>query len=463
MSTLKISELRRRGLIPAKQHDAFLLALLLAVLINVVFFAIQALLPKLALLFTLLGINPPPPRPDEEKQIPFVLVDPSFLDEEVRTDLPPDAEGTVGREARQTEETPDLPEETAYRDEGMDIILTAPEGNPGLEVPAGNADEDMEQPAPAEPPSEAAPEPPPEIEEVPEQPEPQPEPEPAPEPEPVPEPEPLPEPQPEPEPLPEPDVPDIDAEPPEAEPVEEHSEEVLPEPPPEFTRAEAEPEAPRPVDPLDDIIDLAALPVTPEGFVDTTSRELERIATRPLDQPRPPPRERPRPERQEQVQPEPPARPQPPVERPEAPQPRPDRPQPVFKKIGGESSASGAPPRRSTDTAVKLIGEDASMRILQHRWGPYMAKVARQLQESLNRQMILSPTIFSTGQVRIRFGIAPDGTLSFQETLYVQDGMESARLMSEQTVKEAAPFDPLTPEMQKDENFQNMTVMITLY
>jgi hypothetical protein len=136
----------------------------------------------------------------------------------------------------------------------------------------------------------------------------------------------------------------------------------------------------------------------------------------------------------------------------------------VFKKIGSANppSGGGTPLRRSRETAVKLIGEDASMRILQHRWGPYMAKVARQLQESLNRQMILNPLIYSTGQIKLRFGIAPDGKLSFYETVFALDSMEAERILSERMLREAAPFDPLTPDMQKDENFQNLTVVVHL-
>ncbi len=490
MSMVRLSELRKKGVIPAKQHDAFLLALLLAVLANIAFFIVQALLPKIALLISLLGATPAPP-PDLDKQMPFVLVDPSLF-QEVDPNLPAEAEGSVSREASQTEERPDLPEDSPFVQQGADLILTAPEGTLDPPAPQGNAPQDQD--AQNEPisdqqltdqpeevaeqlPDEALPELPqlldepepiaeqqpaeqPQQEVVPENevpepmveptlqdvPPPAPEPEPQPEPQPEPEPEPAPEPQPEPEPVQEP-VPEPEPEPivePETTPI---AEETLP---------EETPDTPT------DMLNLAMLPISPEGFIDPQpSESLSRPPVEPAELPQqlqqrlePAP-----PEPQQLQQPQPL---QPPVPPAQPPQPQRDRPQPVFKKIGGENRATGAPLRRNQETSIKFIGEEASMRILQHRWGQYMAKVARQLQESLNRQMILSPTLYSTGQVKIRFGIAPDGSLSFYRTEFPLDSMEAERILSERMLKEAAPFDPLTAEMQKDENFQNMTVVVNL-
>ncbi|MCL2001535.1 MAG: hypothetical protein FWG74_08885, partial [Planctomycetes bacterium] len=142
-----------------------------------------------------------------------------------------------------------------------------------------------------------------------------------------------------------------------------------------------------------------------------------------------------------------------------------NRPQPTFRSIGGGSLAGGAPPRRNTSTSVRLLDSDPNMELLAHRYGEYMAKLARQLQNSLNREMVLSPTGYTAGQVKIRFGITPDGLLDFQETLFPTDGSLTAeRMMSERMLREAGPFDPFTPGMMKDvELFQRLTVVIHLY
>ena len=48
-------KIRNYGLIPERRHDAFLLALLLALALNAAFFAIQAIIPRIASLLQLLG------------------------------------------------------------------------------------------------------------------------------------------------------------------------------------------------------------------------------------------------------------------------------------------------------------------------------------------------------------------------------------------------------------------------
>lgn len=408
----RLSSFRGRGIIPAKRHDAFLLALLLAILFNVGIFVLQAILPKLALLISLLGATPLPPPENSQKEIPFILVDPSLFDDQEPA-LAPDAFGAANQEARQLEDAPQLEEElSAYVAEGQEDLLFLP---PGELVPPnteGNAQEDVQQPQePAEP-----------VQQL----------EPLPELEPLQEIEPLPEPTPEPEPMPQEPV------------VEEIPEPAYEEPEPIEPAAPDEPVVEQPAEPVSDIIDLAALPVSPEGFVDTTTREMRELLDRQQPVPQPSPQERPR-EEQEQPQ-----------------EPRRARPQPVFKQIGGENKRTGTAPQRQTNTSVQLLGDDTSMRVLMHRYGAYMEKLGKQLQESLIRQMVLNPLNYSRGQIKIRFGIAPDGKLSYYETVFVEEGMISERILSERTLTEAAPFDPLTPEMAADENFQKMTVVVNL-
>ncbi len=122
----RLDTIRKNGAIPERRHDAFLLALLLAVGFNVAFFAAQALLPRLAALLQLLGAEAPIV---QEEEFPFVLVDPSFLDEEIPPDAPA-ATSAVSREARQQETAP-AEAEDVYRPEGVQEQLMMAEGNPG--------------------------------------------------------------------------------------------------------------------------------------------------------------------------------------------------------------------------------------------------------------------------------------------------------------------------------------------
>jgi hypothetical protein len=459
----KLSSFRGRGIIPAKRHDAFLLALLLAVLFNVGIFVLQAILPKIALLISLLGATPLPPPENSQKEIPFILVDPSLFDDQ-EPELPPDAFGSASQEARQVEDAPQLDEElSAYVAEGQEDLLFLP---PGELVPPntnGNAPEDAQQPqeptpehteTPVQEPAEPVEAPAEPVESV-EAAEPAQQLEPLPELQPLQEIAPPPEPTPEPEPLPREPVIEEIPEPAYEEPPPEPLEEVEPIEP----SAPEEPVADQPADPVSDIIDLASLPVSPEGFVDTTTREMQELLNQRQPFPQPMPQERPR---EEQTVPVPQPTPQAREPRDQPQEPRRARPQPVFKQIGGENRRTGTAPRRQTNTSVKLLGDDASMRVLMHRYGAYMDKLGRQLQESLIRQMVLNPLNYSRGQVKIRFGIAPDGSLSYYDTVFVEEGMISERILSERTLVEAAPFDPLTDEMAADENFQNMTVVVNL-
>jgi hypothetical protein len=115
---------------------------------------------------------------------------------------------------------------------------------------------------------------------------------------------------------------------------------------------------------------------------------------------------------------------------------------------------------------VNLLNNgDPIMNLLKHRYGEYMGKMERQLQASLLRQMILKPLDYARGQIKIRFGVGPDGVLTYQTTVFPADGsLELERILAESTVREAASFDPMTPNMLKDlDLFQNMTVLVILY
>ncbi|MDR1535562.1 MAG: hypothetical protein LBU64_10795 [Planctomycetota bacterium] len=474
--------IRRYGVIPERRHDAFLLALLLAVFLNLLAaFAIREVLPWL---LPLLRTFSPPRLAEEEDEAPnrlFILVD---------SPLPPDedpsefsAESDQSRLASQPEPAPELAEGDPFQAEGTPEPLSFPGGNPG---PAPDPGEDSgeaplpgpeakTEPAkaeaaeiepaeaeaaeiePAE--AEAAEIEPAEAEAAETEPLPAALPEPAGEPPamaapPVPPGEPDPPAASEPPPPPPEAAPEPPSGGPEAEPP---PPEAAPEPPSGGPEAETEsPDSPEPELPIppDEGIDLASLP---EIRAAGPGPEFPRPARLPIpsggEAAEPAvPVWRPEPE-------SPPAQPTP----AEASRPR---PQPRIRRIGGADSAGGAPPRRNRESRVDLLRSgDAIMNLLAHRHGEYMRKMARQLQDSLNRQMILAPFDYTRGQVRIKFGVNPDGSLAFQTTLFPLDGgMELERILSERTVREAAPFEPFGPEMLKDaELFQNLTVVVNLF
>lgn len=502
----KHGKIRNSGVLSERRHDAFLLALLLALCLNISFFAIQAIIPRLAHVLQMMGADPALPK-EEDASLPFVLVDPSFLDEELHTETPPDAESTASREARQTEAAADLPVDKAYVEQGVEEIMSLPSGNPGpgesqADSPgevaesvgddAENIDSDSQEPeemgdpedtfaeAPIEEPAEPISEPEafqPALEtpsepqpDIPEQPpEPVREPPPAPLPDPLPEPPPIEEPY-VPPPMPEPD-PEPVAEPVPPPPLEPPPEPQVYEPPPEIVEAPAPTEpypAPQPYEEprqhVDDPYDVAFLSPTPDGFFDSPVRLLEEAAQRTPGSLRPPPQPQEAyaavPQQQPQWrQPEPQRQEPQPRQRPS----RAGRPQPEIKKIGGASSAGGSAQRKNETTRVDLLDSDPNMKLLAHRYGPYMAKVAQQLQQSLYRQVGFTPTYFQPGEAKIFFSIAADGSIAFAKTAYPIDGSNDfVRLTAEQTLREAALFDPPTEEMLRDPIFKKMSVTVIL-
>ncbi|MCC8189101.1 MAG: hypothetical protein LIP77_00510 [Planctomycetes bacterium] len=472
----KVGKLRDQGTLAERRHDAFLLALLVALLLNISFFTIQALIPKLSYLLQLLGPDQAlAQRQEEDDFFPFVLVDPGLPDEEPDPEQQTEAEANRTRLARQAEAHPELEEGFSFQEEGIDVVLTAPDGNPGPGEgthdavasegsPDGEPMPEVEGTAEADPMDRA--------EEVEADPLPLPDPSEAGE---VPEtsdeaasamPDDGP---PDTEP---PETSAADSEPAVAVPVEDSP----PEPPAEDLAAteappagsDLDPEAEMgldgavPEEPLPDLLELAALPIVADGLLSPETR----------------------PERSEQWEAAnvpPPSRLVPEEFTADSPPPetasagprsrdRTNRRQATIRQVGQQaresapSQAGGSPPRRNTTSSVKVLDADASMALLTHRYGAYMEKLARQLQASLLTQVILTPQDYGRGQVKIRFGISPDGTLTYYETLFPADDSQIAeRLLSERMLREAAPFDPLTPQMAQDENFQRMTVVVHIH
>lgn len=558
----KQRKIRDSGAIPERRHDAFLLALLLALFLNVSFFAIQALIPRLSHLLQLLGPAPAEQVEPDADAFPFVLVPADLIDEEILSQTPPQAISTADREARQTEPAEQLPIDKAYVPEGVEELVTPLDGQSGPEessTPSPESAPSEEQTELAETPPEeqqqeetpeevSEPEgtesaedgetfvPPPPPEPVIEEP-PPPEPEPAPE-EIPPEPEPPVEPPPpvEPEDIPEPELEPYIPPPPAEEP---------PEPEPEFEPEPPEPE-PEPVpqpEPTPDItpevLDLASLPQSNDGYLDAQRQYLEEIERREelarqqrlwqeeqerreqerlleqqrqyeeyqrrLEEQRQLELQRQREEllrqqeyqrRQEQLRQQEMQRRQEiqrqeyerqleqqrqreiveQQEQQEQQRSREGRRQPTFRKIGPAAEASqesresrrsapgGAPRQRNQASRINLLDSDPNMKVLAHRYGPYMKKLAEQLQQSLNREVILNPTYYTRGQSKIFFTITADGRLGYYDTQYPADGeLDYVRITSERTLINAVPFDPPSQQMLQDPLFQKMSLTVNLY
>lgn len=204
---------------------------------------------------------------------------------------------------------------------------------------------------------------------------------------------------------------------------------------------------------------------TPEP--DELLPDPELLASVPADMPQQQPRERrrqpvtdaPTPPERRLPPPQPEQTPQPPAPTAKPSEAQPDNlPQPEFKRIG--QPGGGAPRRRNEASSTKVIGEDPSMKLLKHRYGEYYRIVGERLEQSLRRQEILFPMRFGRGAVRVQFGIAPDGTISYLKTIQAPEELVNERMMSEQVVREAGPFPPLTTSMAKDELLQKLTVTI---
>lgn len=148
------------------------------------------------------------------------------------------------------------------------------------------------------------------------------------------------------------------------------------------------------------------------------------------------------------------------------------RRQPTFRRIDPSSEASnqsqensgGARRQRNQSVGVALLDADPDMKVLSHRYGTYMRKLAEQLQQSLNREVLINPTYYARGQAKIFFTITADGSLGYYDTQYAKPGdSDYVRVTSERTLVSGGPFERPTPLMLDDPLFQRMSLTVNLY
>ncbi len=130
---------------------------------------------------------------------------------------------------------------------------------------------------------------------------------------------------------------------------------------------------------------------------------------------------------------------------------------PVFVDLRQSDAPAGGSPRMPAGLRAALTGTP-SMELLKRRWGAYWNVVQQRLNQALFRQFTLSPMSHRAGVVQIRFGITPNGGITGVRVLFVRDDMLAEKNLCLSTIDDAAPFPPLTAEMQQDEIFQNINV-----
>ena len=143
------------------------------------------------------------------------------------------------------------------------------------------------------------------------------------------------------------------------------------------------------------------------------------------------------------------------------PQPR-RRPVPT-RRIGARPSApsnGGALANRSGRAAMQASFQ--SLAVLRDRYGEYMDKVLRRIQQAIFIQQQISPLMFNQGAVVMTFTISPAGRLEAIRFVaaspagLVQETAAARQVLVD--VQNGAPLPRPTPEMLEDPDFQKITI-----
>jgi hypothetical protein len=121
------------------------------------------------------------------------------------------------------------------------------------------------------------------------------------------------------------------------------------------------------------------------------------------------------------------------------------------------------PGQRNLQTSARL-GDDVVMAALKAKYGAYMEEVQKRIDAAAARAMVLDQHRYKAGVVvGIRFGIAADGRLSATSVIEPDDEQLAEQVLGERLLRDAAPFPPLTREMQEDPDFQKMTLGVFFF
>ncbi len=161
-------------------------------------------------------------------------------------------------------------------------------------------------------------------------------------------------------------------------------------------------------------------------------------------------------------------RPQPHPDGSEAPAParkqvqrqQPQRPaEPVFKDIRKSGQPGREVPPKKSLTQARWAGT-RSMALLKARYPAYLEKVLRQWVQAVHRQEALAHSTYKTGAIYVRIAIQPDGGIGKLKVLHAPEEMLAERHITVASIRDAAPFPPLTDEMQKDPLFQSVVFQL---
>jgi hypothetical protein len=137
---------------------------------------------------------------------------------------------------------------------------------------------------------------------------------------------------------------------------------------------------------------------------------------------------------------------------------KPDKPTPTEPRvvhIGGGKPAQSGMILENTATSARVAG-DRAMAILRARYPEYMEQVLKLWTQSVRRQEVLATTPFKRGSVYFTFGIGEDGSLQNLKLVAPRQDMFAEQELTLTSVKEAAPFPPLTGKMKTDPYFKHI-------
>ena len=109
---------------------------------------------------------------------------------------------------------------------------------------------------------------------------------------------------------------------------------------------------------------------------------------------------------------------------------------------------------------MSRLAGSRSMALFTARYPYYMAKVLKLWVQAVNRQNTLAHSSYRTGSIVVRIAIQADGGIDDLKLLYAPDNMLAERNMTTSSIRDAAPFPPLTPKMQHDPLFKAVTFIL---
>lgn len=131
------------------------------------------------------------------------------------------------------------------------------------------------------------------------------------------------------------------------------------------------------------------------------------------------------------------------------------------RKIGSTSSTTGGKMKKQLNSSAINAGFQ-SIAVLRNRYGEYMDKILRRIQQAIIIQQQINPISMNNGSVVMSFTINPEGyldSISFigSKPQDITTEISAARSVL-QDVQNSGAFEPPTQEMLNDPNFQKIVI-----